>query len=322
MKELRRIACKKNVPLTQISAAVEKSDLITLILRAGPVSDTYDVNLGVKIHSSSTIEKTLKDKGKKKTRKRKRPRSTSRSSSSPSCRSLSRGRKKKKGGNGRRSNSPDRKHGKSVQKGKSVSRSPSLVMVVPPKPVHGRAAGRAALRALPPAPQTNTAPVGGLKAIQNVDLTSAATPAKLSDQPTNAEKGMAAAAALGFDILPKERTKMTAPAEGLRPTINTCAPVPFGVAGMPGGRICIQYLCTSRCDLGGNCPESHIIDPEEEMRVRARFKEQECHYGAQCSRPGCLFRHPGERFEEGRFLPEGHQVTLRATPQGLALEYV
>mmetsp|Transcript_46452 Transcript_46452/g.89626 ORF Transcript_46452/g.89626 Transcript_46452/m.89626 type:complete len:223 (-) Transcript_46452:283-951(-) len=221
---------------------------------------------------------------------------------------------KKKGRNGQRSNSRGRRHGKNFRRGKTISRSPSLVMVVPPK------IGRAALRALPPAPHK---PARALKALQHVDAPSAVAAAKLSDQPSIAEKGMAAAAALGFDILPKERTKMTAPAEGLRPTINTGAPVPFGVAGMPGGgRICIQYLCTSRCDLGGNCPESHIVDPEEEMRVRARFKEQECHYGAQCSRPGCLFRHPGEKFEEGCFLPEGNQVTLRATPQGLALEYV
>lgn len=165
--------------------------------------------------------------------------------------------------------------------------------------------------------------IGDLKALPNIDVSGAVSVGtKASNQPTLAQRGMAAAAAMGFDVLPKTPAKPTAPAEGLRPSINSAAPLPYGAALMPGGRICIQYLCTSKCDLGGNCPEAHIIDPEEEMRVRARFKEQECHYGAQCTRPGCLFRHPGERFEEGHFIPEGQQVALRATPQGMVLDFM
>lgn len=179
------------------------------------------------------------------------------------------------------------------------------------------------LRALPPAPQSIGMSIGDLKALPNIDVSGAVSVGtKASNQPTLAQRGMAAAAAMGFDVLPKTPAKPTAPAEGLRPSINSAAPLPYGAALMPGGRICIQYLCTSKCDLGGNCPEAHIIDPEEEMRVRARFKEQECHYGAQCTRPGCLFRHPGERFEEGHFIPEGQQVALRATPQGMVLDFM
>jgi len=295
VKELRRQAAIKNVPLTQISAAVEKRDLINLIVRAGPVLDTYDVQMGVKIHSASTIAGTGKEKAQKK--KKKKPRRKGRgSSSSSSCSSASRrsrGKRRRKRSKSRR-RSASRKEVRKARP-KSRSSSPSLTIITPPV--------------------GNLQPLPGLKALPGPEA-----PGKAP--PTLAQRGMAAAAALGFDVLPKAPGRQpSAPAEGLRPSINSCAPVPYGTALAPGGRICIQYLCTSKCDLGGNCPEAHILDPEEEMRVRARFKEQECHYGAQCSRPGCLFRHPGERIEEGQFIPEGQQVALRATPQGMQLDF-
>mmetsp|Transcript_72178 Transcript_72178/g.222992 ORF Transcript_72178/g.222992 Transcript_72178/m.222992 type:complete len:332 (+) Transcript_72178:97-1092(+) len=319
VKELRRQAAVKNVPLTQIAAAVEKADLINLIVKAGPVLDTYDLHLGSKVHSATTIAEratTRVEKKKKPKAKKRKRRSSSSSGSSRSSHGRGPGRRAKKSPSKKRS--PVRKKRVRTQKSKSRSSSPSLTIIVPPQ----APAPASDLRALP-------APGAGSGPEVTIDLSGPAPPAasgkpgKPGDQPTIAQRGMAAAAALGFDVLPKApASKPAAPAEGLRPTINSAAPVPYGASLLPGGRICIQYLCTSKCDLGGNCPEAHIIDPEEEMRVRARFKEQECHYGAQCSRPGCLFRHPGERFEEGRFVPEGQQVTLRATPQGMQLDFM
>mmetsp|Transcript_83113 Transcript_83113/g.258035 ORF Transcript_83113/g.258035 Transcript_83113/m.258035 type:complete len:286 (-) Transcript_83113:46-903(-) len=250
----------------------------------------------------------------KKKKKKRRRRSSSSGSSSPSSRSRSRGRRRRKRSKTPRPPSP----GRPKKRSRSASSSPSLTIIVPPgAPQQPRRRG---LRALP-APGPAGAPAAGLKALPNID-TPGVAPAEPSG-PTLAQKGMAAAAALGFDVLPKApASKPSAPAEGLRPSINTAAPAPYGASLMPGGRICIQYLCTSKCELGSNCPEAHIIDPDEEMRVRARFKEQECHYGAQCSRPGCLFRHPGEKVEEGQFVPEGQQVALRATAQGMQLEFM
>eukprot|EP00913_Durusdinium_trenchii_P029882 g28001.t1 len=119
-------------------------------------------------------------------------------------------------------------------------------------------------------------------------------------KPKNtAQAGVAAAAALGFDVLPKQSSFVppTAPALGLRPSIN--APIPLPANSNPTqSRVCVQYLCWARCDRGSNCPEAHIMDPEEEMRVRAKFKLQECNQGASCTRTSCLFRHPGEHVEE------------------------
>merc|ERR1711924_59200 len=45
VKELRRQAAMKNVPLTHISAAVERQELINLIIKAGPVTDKYDAKI-------------------------------------------------------------------------------------------------------------------------------------------------------------------------------------------------------------------------------------------------------------------------------------
>ena len=97
--------------------------------------------------------------------------------------------------------------------------------------------------------------------------------------------GVAAARALGFDVLPKaSAVQRLAPAPGLRPSIN--APLPTGNAKQ--ARVCVSYLCWARCDRGAACPEAgassfrglldhlgvqslcvvcqaHIMDPEEEM---------------------------------------------------------
>jgi len=336
VKELRRQAALKNVPLQQIAAALEKTDLINLIVRAGPVMDHYDVSTGVKIHSAESIA-SAPPMVKKKKKKKKRRSSSSSDSQSGSHSTRSRGGRRKKQGKGHRSRSRSRrrKRSKSRRRAKTVSRSPSIQVIVPTVGPH-RASGPV-MRAVPPpvaaTPERSTPSVAAAAAAAAValpitDVSSPATastpgaPKKPTD-PTLAQAGMAAAAALGFDVLPKApSTGPAAPAAGLRPSINTVTPAPYGASYMPGGRVCIQYLCTSRCDLGGNCPEAHIIDPEEEMRVRARFKEQECHYGAQCTRAGCLFRHPGEKFEEGNLVPEGQQVTLKVTPHGMALDFM
>merc|ERR1712085_88629 len=108
-----------------------------------------------------------------------------------------------------------------------------------------------------------------------------------------------------------------APALGLRPSINAQnmpGASPAGVMssqGLTGQRICTKYLCHSRCDMGANCPEAHIVDPEEEMKVRAKFKLQECNKGATCNRKNCLFRHPGELEEEHTLIPAGQGMALR-----------
>lgn len=196
------------------------------------------------------------------------------------------------------------------------------MMIMPPKAQQLRA--KAPLRALAstPAAARRAAPLA-LKALPPiVDMVEDAK-VVVDEKPNVAQAGMAAAAAMGFNVLPKAPAQApAAPALGLRPTVNTAAQAPYGASLVPGGRICIQYLCHARCDLGSNCPEAHIIDPEEEMRVRARFKDQECHFGAECTRHGCLFRHPGERLEDAQFQPEGQQMALRATAQGMQLSYM
>merc|ERR1711893_302752 len=100
---------------------------------------------------------------------------------------------------------------------------------------------------------------------------------------------------MGFQVLPKAPINLEAPQIGLRPTINTNAPGALGAAiqSISTGRVCVAYMMNSKCDLGSRCTEAHITDPEEEMRIRARFKQQDCHSGASCRRVGCLFRHPG-----------------------------
>jgi len=122
-----------------------------------------------------------------------------------------------------------------------------------------------------------------------------------------AQAGMAAAAALGFNVLPKASSVPEGPAPGLRPTINaggSSGPTQMASVLDKGMRVCTQYLNWARCDRGAACPEAHIVDPEEEMRVRAKFKLQMCNQGASCTRKSCLFRHPGEAVDEAH-VPSG-----------------
>lgn len=315
VKELRRHAAVRNVPLQSIAAAVEKKDLINLILCAAPVLDTYDINGVEKVHSAASIAAT---RGRPKDKKKKRKRSSSSSSSS------SGGRKKKK--KKRRKRSPSITIITPPLRGLPASVSSPPVVAVPSATAVKGAAAAAAFMQLadkPPiaVPSAVTAPKQITAGGEADKASSKAKDASL------AQKGMAAAAALGYDVLPKAPTNKlkAAPAEGLRPSIN--APnhgVPVGQYGLPGQmRVCVNYLITARCELGANCPESHIIDPEEEMHVRAKFKEQECHFGASCTRAGCLFRHPGEKHEESNFIPVGQGVTMRVDKSGqMALDFV
>jgi len=289
VKDLRRQAALRNVPLTQIGAAVEKQDLINLICRASPVLDHYDVSTGVKVHTAESIAKALlAPKVRKKKRRRRR---SSSSSSSRGSRSSPRRKRERK-----------RSKSRGKRKSKSCSRSSSVEFI----------RNLPALKAPEASDEVSIVEeAGGALAIKDVPSGPAGAPAKRKSDRNFAQAGMAAAAALGFNVLPKATHAPAAPAMGLRPSIpGTTGTSTSSV--LPGSRICIQYLCNSRCDLGSNCPEAHVIDPEEEMRVRARFKDQECHYGATCTRPGCLFRHPGERLEESLML-EGVAGTIRPT---------
>jgi len=308
VKDLRRQAAIHNVMLTQISAAVEKIELVNLILRAGPVRDTYDVSLGLKVHTAASIAAAMLQPPKPKEKKKKKKKSR-RSSSSSSSES---GRKRKRSKSRKRSRSRRRK------KSKSKSRSPSLV-VVPKR----KARAKPALRALPPSSHTGAASASGgaLKALPPiVDTIEDSDSDEVQEQPARApaaapsvvQEGVAAAAALGFDVLPREAAPVVAPAPGLRPSVNPGAaggllanvgPGGAGsmISGIPGMRVCMTYMSHASCMLGANCPDTHIMDPEEEMRVRARFKEQECNAGAGCNRKGCLYRHPGETVEDYRF---------------------
>eukprot|EP00927_Polykrikos_kofoidii_P047741 TRINITY_DN4200_c0_g2_i1.p1 TRINITY_DN4200_c0_g2~~TRINITY_DN4200_c0_g2_i1.p1 ORF type:complete len:365 (+),score=63.02 TRINITY_DN4200_c0_g2_i1:193-1287(+) len=344
VKELRRQAALKDVPLTHIGAAVEKQDLVTLILKAGPVLNHYDISCGVKIHSADSISKLSHVKVKKKKKKRKSSTSSSKSSGSRTSRSRSRGRRKKRSKSRRRSRSRPKKRSRSRGKRKSMSRSPSVQLISAPLAIAAPGAARGtntqAATSSAASSASHAAAVAARKkrraekalaleagALAITDEVTCTTPAsavpKSRAGPNVAEVGMAAAAKLGFDVLPKRQSQpQEAPAPGLRPSINSVTSTPYGAAMMPGGRVCIAYLCNSKCELGNKCPEAHIIDPDEEMRVRARFKDQECHYGASCTRVGCLFRHPGEQIEDGTFVPEGQQVMLKATPQGMQINYM
>ncbi|CAK8995626.1 unnamed protein product [Durusdinium trenchii] len=422
-KELRILAARKCVPLTQISTAVEKIDLINLIVKAGPVLDQYDVSVGVKVWTAESIENhqpgEKKAKAKKKEKKEKKEKALALED-----------KKRKKGSSD--SDAPkvpkDKKRSPSRKKG---SRSPSLTMMLPAEAPAQVSNPEAAMKALLP-PSSRPAPPKALPAakvpagtVEDLDLdddevvaceappkvaeaavavragTAEAAPKRrraveiqvvevedgkdeeakdrrrrarkekeakekeakeseakekdlkeaeakekevkekelkekeakekeakekelkekeLSEKETKekegkekvptdmsvqakpkntAQAGVAAAAALGFDVLPKQSSFVppTAPALGLRPSIN--APIPLPANSNPTqSRVCVQYLCWARCDRGSNCPEAHIMDPEEEMRVRAKFKLQECNQGASCTRTSCLFRHPGEHVEE------------------------
>lgn len=346
VKDLRRRAALHNCQLTHIAAAIEKDDLINLIRSAGPIRDTYDMSLGVKVHTADTIATELaapKPKEKKKKKKRKR------SSSSSSTRSSSSRRKKK------RSRSKSRRRSKSPRKkeAKRKDRSPSLEMVAPPKapplralpaasgagvavvatagmsPAAKAAAARtrakgqprkpAVLKALPDVVETildDNPRRRGAETILDDEVQ------KVPDKPRQsvAQAGMAAAAKMGFNVVPKASHAPQAPAPGLRPSANSAAAIPGAVPGgapmVRGSRTCVSYLCFAQCHLGANCPEAHIVDPEEEMRVRARFKQQECNMGDKCNRHNCLFRHPGEKVDECAI--EGQQKALGAAPPQLS----
>lgn len=304
VKELRRHAALRSVPLTQISAALEKKDLINLILHAGPVKNQYDVG-NFKVHSAESIaheERSGRPRVKEKKKKKKKRKSTSSSS-----RSSSSGKKKKRS-----------RSRKAIKGRRKKSRSPSVTMIIPTitigrpeKPVLEIA--DTSMIAVPSAINT---PVKRKSAAEAARAKAAAAAPKKSD-PNLAQRGMAAAAALGYDVLPKGPREMEAPAIGLRPSINSknmpnaSTAAMMSSQGLTGSRICTNYLCYSRCDMGANCPEAHVVDPEEEMRVRAKFKEQECNKGATCNRKGCLFRHPGELREEHTFVPAGQGVAVR-----------
>lgn len=402
VKELRILAAKKCVPLMQISTAVEKNDLINLIIKAGPVLDQYDVSVGVKVWTAESIESHqpgLKGKVKKKEKKPKKDKPIA----------IEDKKKKKKGSSESEEVTKIKKRSRSKRRKGGRSRSPSLTMMLPADAPAQVANPEAAMKAL--LPTKSAAPPKALAAAAALDIlddddddevvacevspaqaiekveTKADTGTKrqrrreppvveivdekdkrrrkkeakekdakeatkdkekesketettekeikeketkekdkdkekekekadkeettatdLSAPPpvqarkakdTTAQAGVAAAAALGFNVLPKQSTftPPSAPALGLRPSIN--APIPTPATSNPqGGRVCVQYLCWARCDRGSTCPEAHIMDPEEEMRVRAKFKLQECNQGASCTRTSCLFRHPGERVEE------------------------
>mmetsp|Transcript_27667 Transcript_27667/g.51915 ORF Transcript_27667/g.51915 Transcript_27667/m.51915 type:complete len:410 (-) Transcript_27667:30-1259(-) len=387
VKELRRQAARKCVPLTLISTAVEKSDLINLIIKAGPVLDQYDVNVGVKVWTAEAIEShqpgtkpVRKDKDKKSDKNREKDKAKE----AKEVPDKGKKKKKKKGSSGSEEASENKKKKKRSKsrhkKGKKgTSRSPSLTMMLPAPPevsakkarrspsltivVPGEAAKRKAVprkasrspsltmmiaddddvvvqekpaRVVQEKPakvvQEKTAKVNAEAAMQALlpPAKAAAAPQKALPTPhpatavdvpsrkppgaDTAQAGVAAAAALGFDVLPKQSSYTSnAPAPGLRPSLNAPSAPPVAGSNSLGQRVCVQYLCFTRCDRGSNCPEAHIMDPEEEMRVRAKFKLQECNQGASCTRTSCLFRHPGERVEEATL--SGNQVLQKATPQ-------
>mmetsp|Transcript_159950 Transcript_159950/g.298412 ORF Transcript_159950/g.298412 Transcript_159950/m.298412 type:complete len:329 (-) Transcript_159950:59-1045(-) len=318
VKELRKHAAIRNVPLTSIAAAVEKRDLINLILCAAPVLDQYDINGAPKVWNAESLAAA---RGRPKDKKKKKKHRSSSSSSSSSG-----GRKKKK-------------------KKKRRKRSPSITIITPPMKglpsslsapvgvpsaaaVKGAAAATAFMQLIDkPAPIVVPSAVSSapkpLTYISEADK--AAAKAK---EASLAQKGMAAAAALGYDVLPKaaQSSLPAAPMEGLRPSVNPPGTgVPMGQYGLPNlKRVCTNYLISARCDLGANCPDAHILDPEEEMHIRAKFKQQECHFGASCTRAGCLFLHPGEKKEECNFIPAGSGVTMRVDNKTgeLALDFV
>lgn len=320
VKELRRQAALRNVPLTHISAAVEKQDLVNLILRARPVTDHYDICSSVKVHSAASIAEAQRSgvkqpKEKKVKKKKKRRRSTSSSNSS------SGNRKKRK-----RSRSL-----KAIKGRTKKSRSPSVTMIIPTITIGQKEklvleivdTSTVSIPSAINTPVAKASPADIARA-----KIAAATPKP--DDPTLAQRGMAAASALGYDVLPKapSTSLKAAPGIGLRPSINS-AHVGAGmghvmnIQGLTNSRICTNYLTRSRCDMGANCPEAHITDPEEEMRVRAKFKTQECNKGASCQRRECLYRHPNEIAEEtAALVPAGRGFTLRTKNNHLTMEMV
>lgn len=312
VKELRRQAALRSVPLTHISAALEKKDLVNLILNAKPVTDQYDINSNRKVHTAESIAaasraaerkaKLPKDKKKKKKRK-----------ASSSSRSSDSGKKKKR--------SRSRKPATKGRRKKSRSSSDCVEMIIPMIEI-----GKKDKPILEIA-DTSTVSVPSAINIPKARMpTTAAAKAKAAaekaaaEPPTEAARGMAAAAALGYNVLPKAASSSLKAAAGsaagiLRPSINTGGNT-IGAQGLSNSRICTSYLQFARCDMGANCPDAHITDPDEEMRVRAKFKLQECKFGATCTRKGCLFRHPGEITEEYQAVPMGQGWSLRPDKDG------
>lgn len=351
VKELRRVAAIKNVPLTCIAQAVEKSDLINMIIKAGPVLDTYDVNLGVKVHSAQSIASMTKE-DRERAKKEAKLQAKKLKKNILSLKDKKRDSSSSSSSEGRKKSDKHRKRSRSRKRKKSRSRSTDLMIVLPTgtEPVRRKKAKPApepvVSKALPldnkpaqPAdcvildedddvvevvqPATEKALVSIPSAPPPLEGPAAEARKAVQKGPKLAQAGMVAAAALGFNVLPKAPNPVPlAPAAGLRPTINSAAPAPYGAALAPGGRVCIAYLINANCQLGNNCPEAHIIDPEEEMRVRAKFKEQPCNYGENCTRTGCLFRHPGERLEEMAYIAEGQGIALRPTSSGMALTFM
>jgi len=292
VKELRRQAALRSVPLTHISAALEKKDLVNLILRAGPVLDQYDV--GVKVWSADSIAHEASSGRPKKPKAKKAKKKKRKASSSPSSSS---GKKRKR--------SRSRKAAPKRQK----SRSSSLEMIIPTITI-----GKKDKPVLVIADTSSVAIPSAVNAPVTKRKAAAEEKAAAEKAVTPAARGMAAAAALGYNVLPKGPSLPTslteAPAMGLRPSINTGGQVQ-GIQGLSNARICVNYLSFGRCDMGANCSEAHITDPEEEMRVRAKFKMQECKRGASCLRKNCLFRHPGEIVEENAgSVPSGQGIAL------------
>eukprot|EP00439_Symbiodinium_sp_Y106_P028558 s4764_g3.t1 len=379
VKELRRQAARKCVPLTQISTAVEKSDLINLIIKAGPVLDQYDVSVGVKVWTAEAVDSH--QPGAKKPVKTKDKRMQKDQARLKDAKEAEKSKKKKKRGSSsseEASEQKKKKRKKSKSKknkgGQAVSRSPSLTMMLPadaPLQLAKTESGRSlatrdsrasrspSLTMLADAPSVTDLEVciieshePGTKVPQKKDkerqpkknkdkgeevektrkkkgrsrspslAVAVDAPPQVTDgearkaqagSADTAQAGVAAAAALGFNVLPKQSSYApNAPAPGLRPSLHAPTALPTPSSTSLGHRVCVQYLCFTRCDRGSNCPEAHIMDPEEEMRVRAKFKMQECNQGANCTRTSCLFRHPGERVEEASL--SGSQLQ-KATPQ-------
>jgi len=304
------------------------------------VLDHYDTDAGSKVWSADTIAKQgyVKLKKDKKKKKREQRKSTSSGSSSGSSR-----KRKKRSKSRKRSRSRGRKKVEPVRQTINLnrpirrvpSRSPSIELVCAPLSV--RNSGVREPKSTPALRRAAARMCGGKSAkaldantLAITDLTSscdsATVPTFVAEEVESvdiAQAGMAAAAALGFSVLPKPQKQQSAPAPGLRPSINSAqsvvAAASLGGAQVLAGRVCISYMISAKCELGSRCPDVHVVDPEEEMRIRARFKSQECQNGAACNRPGCLFRHPGEKFDGAAFIPEGQKVTLKSTVQGVQL---
>jgi len=326
VKELRRQAAIHNVPLTHIAAAVEKSELIGMIVRAGPVKDTYDVTLGNKVHTASSIMQQMnappqpKQKKEKKKKKKKHSSGSSRSSGS-------RGRRKNRSKSRHRSRSKAKAETQKRAATAKRNRSPSLEVVAQPKrpgqPLRALpappTAAAAAKKLAPQKPADDVARraarIAAKRKLKEANVLALPAPVENLDEESSdevqelqapeqakkdvAQAGMVAAAALGFSVLPKVSvSNLQEPAPGLRPSVRPAeVAAGYGAGIVTSGRVCMAYLQGASCRLGEHCPDKHITDPEEEMQVRREFKMRECNMGANCTRHGCLFRHPGEKVD-------------------------